>query len=118
MATMPSFKIALEASKSPFVGIDNFFYTAKDVGYFPQTGFVAADFQTHLQTYCSQPVASNPTAQNVCPNGNFMNTYLFGTSGLFTGSSAIFAGVLNPANSANDTVLTWTRGYLLLKYAN
>lgn len=118
MATMASFKTALETSNSPFVGIDNFFYTARDVDYFPETGFVSSDFQTHLQTYCSGTVATNPTAQNVCPNGNFMNTYLFGPSGLFTSSSATFAGVLNPANIANETVLTWTRGYLLLKYAN
>ena len=118
MATMSSFKTVLEASNSPFVGIDNFFYTPRDIGYFPQTGFVSSDFQTHLQTYCTGSVADNPIAQNVCPNGNFMNTYLFGSSGLFTGSSATFAGVLNPANSANEIVLTWTRGYLLLKYAN
>lgn len=118
MVTMSSFKTALEASNSPFVGIDNFFYTSRDVGYFPQTGFVSSDFRTHLQTYCSGSVAPTPTAQNVCPNGNFMSTYLFGTSGLFTNSSATFAGVLNPANNANDIVLTWTRGYLLLKYAN
>ena len=118
MATLSSFKTTLENSNSPFVGIDNFFYTSRDVDYFPQTGFVASDFQTHLQAYCNGSVADTPTAQNACPNGNFMNTYLFGTSGLFTNSSATFAGVLNPANSANDTVLTWTRGYLLLKYAN
>ncbi len=121
MATMSSFKTAIEASNSPFVGIDNFFYTAKDVGYFPQTGFNSSDFQAQLAAYCQGvvPPPSNPTAQNVCPNGNFMNTYLFGPSGLFAGSStASFAGVLNPANAANDVVLTWTRGYLLLKYAN
>jgi len=118
MATMSSFKTALEASNSPFVGIDNFFYTPKDVGYFPQTGFVSSDFQAHLQTYCNGPVPSTPTDQNVCPNGNFMNTYLFGPSGLFTGSSAAFMGVLSTLDLSNETVLTWTRGYLLLKYAN
>lgn len=118
MATLSSFKTVLETSNSAFVGIDNFFYTSRDIGYFPQTGFVSSDFQAHLETYCTGSVAANPRAQNICPNGNFMSSYLFGTSGLFNGSSATFAGVLNPANSANDTVLTWTRGYLLLKYAN
>ena len=117
--TMASFKSNIESSTAPFVGTDNFFYTSKDVGYFPQTGFVPLTFQEALSTYCTGivPVANNVNAQNVCPNGNFMNTYLFGTSGLFTSSSATFAGVLDPKNVAGDTVLTWTRGYLLLKYA-
>ena len=117
-ATMASFKINIKSSTAPFVGIDNFFYTSNDLGYSPSTGFDSTTFQTSLNAYCSGPVASNFNAQSVCPNGNFMYTYLFGDSGLFTGSTATFAGVLNPANVAGDTVLTWTRGYLLLRYAN
>ena len=118
IATMSSFKSVLQTSLSPFVGTDNFFYTSKDVGYFPSTNFDSATFQADLETYCSGTVADNFNAQSVCPNGNFMTTYLFGASGLFTNSLASFAGVLNPVNTAGDTVLTWTRGYLLLKYAN
>lgn len=118
IATMASFKSDLQASNAPFVGTDNFFYTTKDLGYAPSTGFDPLVFQQSLQNYCSNFVGDQFIAQSVCPNGNFMNTYLFGISGLFTGSSATFAGVLNPANAANETVLTWTRGYLLLKYAN
>ena len=119
IATMASFKTALETSTAPFVGTDNFFYTAKDLGYFPSTGFNPTILQSKLADYCSGTPPSSVNAQNVCPNGNFMNTYLFGTlSGLFTGSTAMFAGVVDPANAAGDTVLTWTRGYLLLKYAN
>lgn len=117
-ATMSSFRDKLQSSNSPFVGIDNFFYTSDDLEYSPSTGFNPAIFQQNLQNYCTGSVATNFNAQSVCPNGNFMNTYLFGPSGLFTGSSATFAGVLNPANPAGDTVLTWARGYLLLKYAN
>jgi hypothetical protein len=119
IATMASFKSALLASTAPLLGTDNFFYTARDLGYAPSTGFDPSVFQQKLNVYCTTgSVADRATAQNVCPNGNFMNSYLFGGSGLFTGSSAVFAGVLNPANAANETVLTWTRGYLLLKYAN
>ena len=118
MATMSSFKTALQASNSPFVGIDYFFFTAAEVGYTPQTGFAPSVFQAHLQDYCTTgTVAPTPRKQNVCPNGNFMNTYLFGSSGLFTASNAIFAGVLDPEDSDDNTVLTWTKGYLLLKYA-
>lgn len=114
--TMASFESDLQQSKSPFVGTDNFFYTSNDIGYSPSTGFVPSVFQTDLQTYCTGNVPVD--MENVCPNGNFMYTYLFGASGLFNGSTARFAGVVNPANADNETVLTWTRGYLLLKYAN
>ena len=116
--TIASFKTSIETSIAPFVGTDNFFYTSNDLGYSPSTSFDPSVFQANLQTYCTGSVADNVNAQNVCPNGNFMNSYLFGISGLFTNSSAIFAGVVNPANPAGDTVLTWTRGYLLLRYAN
>lgn len=118
IATMASFKSDLQTSNAPFVGIDGFFFTSKDLGYTPSTGFDPTVFQQKLQDYCTGSVPNTFNAQNVCPNGNFMNTYLFGVSGLFTSSTATFAGVLNPANLAGDTVLTWTRGYLLLKYAN
>ena len=115
--TMDSFKTALQTSNAPFVGTDNFFHTSNDLEYIPSTGFLSAEFYDKLLAYCGQPVIGNVNKQNVCPNGTFMYTYLFGTSGLFTGSTAIFAGVLNPKDAANETVLTWTRGYLLLKYA-
>ncbi len=117
VATMALFKTAVQTSTSPLVGIDNFFFTSKDLGYSPSTGFNRSTFQTSLNSYCSGSVSGRFNAQNVCPNGNFMNTYLFGPSGLFISSSATFAGVLNPV-VAGETVLTWTRGYLLLKYAN
>lgn len=118
IVTLDSFKSDLESSLAPFVGIDNFFFTANDLEYSPPTGFNPTIFQQKLQNYCTATVADDSNAQNVCPNGNFMNTYLFGSSGLFTGSSATFAGVLNPVDISGQTVLTWTRGYLLLKYAN
>lgn len=118
MVTLASFKADLQTSTAPFIGTDNFFYTARELDYNVSTGFDPTIFQQNLQNYCTGVVADNVNAQNACPNGNFMDTYLFGTSGLFTGSTATFAGVLNPTNLANETVLTWTRGYLLLKYAN
>ena len=118
IATVASFQSEIETSNSPFVGTDNFFYTANGVGYSPSTTFNPSLFQASLNAYCSSSVSGGFNAQTVCPNGNFMNTWLFGTSGLFTNSSATFSGVVNPVNNEGDTVLTWTRGYLLLKYAN
>lgn len=118
LASLTSFAAKLRTSNAPFVGVDNFFYTADDLNYKPSTGFDPSIFLNKLTTYCSTRVANDKYAQNVCPNGVFMYTYLFGSAGLFTGSSATFAGVLNPKDSNDETVLTWTRGYLLIKYAN
>jgi hypothetical protein len=118
-ATMTSLRTKLQSSTVPFVGTDNFYYSADDLGYKPSTGFDSATFTQALKTFCNGAVASEEAnVQNACPNGTFMNSYLFGTTGLFTNSTATFAGVLNPSNASGETVLTWTRGYLLLKYAN
>lgn len=118
LATFASFKTKLQSSTAPFYGTDNFFYTAKEISYTPSTGFNSTGFRNALNTYCAGSVVDDSYKQNACPNGVFMDTYLFGSSGLFADSSAIFSGVLNPDNSDRETVLTWTRGYLLLKYAN
>ena len=117
IATMHSFKDAIATSLAAFVGTDNFFYTAKDLGLAFATDFDVSTFQNNLQTYCSSLVEGGVNAQNVCPNGNFMNTYLFGPSGLFRGNEGNFVGVVDPKDRDGHTVLTWTRGYLLLKYA-
>ena len=118
-ATMASFQTAIKASYSPFVGIDNFFFTSNDLGYAVSTGFDPSIFQTKLNDYCTgNSVPPTTDKQNACPNGNFMNAYLFGPFGLFHGiTTPVFAGVQNPVVN-RVTVLTWTRGYLLLKYAN
>lgn len=117
IVTLSSFKTDLETSTAPFFGIENFFYTASGLNYMPSMNFDPLIFQQNLETYCNGSVDDNVNAQNICPNGNYMNAYLFGSSGLFTGSSATFSGVLSSVDAANETILTWTRGYLLLKYA-
>jgi hypothetical protein len=117
IATIDSFKAALQNSMAPFVGIDNFYYTAADLKYAPATGFQAIEFKTKLLNYCGKKVAiDSKFAQDVCPNGTYMYDYLFGANGLFKNSTATFAGVLSPRDNG-DTVLTWTRGYLLQKYS-
>lgn len=118
-ATISALASKLRASTAPFVGIDNFFFSARDLGYMPATGFDRTTFLQTLQTYCTGTVADDKFSQIVCPNGIFMDNFLYGsTRGLFTDSTATFSGVLDSRNAAKETVLTWTRGYLLLKYAN
>jgi hypothetical protein len=117
VATLPSLKAILETGNSPFVGVGNFYDTADDLGIAASTNFDPSTFTQDLQDYCLASVPPNFPSQQVCANGTFMNTFLFGSSGLFTSSNAVFSGVL-PSKQNGNAVLSWTRGYLLLKYAN
>jgi GDA1/CD39 (nucleoside phosphatase) family protein len=118
IATVSSLKSILQTSNSPFVGIGNFYDTANDLGVATSTNFDPSMFMSNLQDICTAPIAGPTLAQQgVCANGIFMNAFLFGSDGLFNSSSAIFDGVL-PSSESGNTVLSWERGYLLVKYAN
>lgn len=119
MATLATLKTSLQNSTRPFVGLDNFYYTADDLNVAESTGFNPTTLVSNLETKCATTIPGNKLFQQaICANGTFMNSFLFGsTNGLFNNSSAQFAGVL-PSKVNGVTVLTWTRGYLLQKYAN
>ncbi len=119
-ATWSSLKTTLQNSTGPFVGIDNFYYTADDLNLTESTGFNSTTFESNLVTKCSTSISGNALQQQkICANGTFMNSLLFGVNnGLFNTSTASFAGVLPSRESNGNTVLTWTRSYLLQKYAN
>jgi hypothetical protein len=118
-ASWNEFKQTLQTSTSPFVGVDNFYYTADDLSLAESTSFNPTTFENNLVSKCSSSISGNKLqAQAICANGTFMNSFLFAaTNGLFNGSTASFSGVL-PSKVNGTTVLTWTRGYLLQKYAN
>jgi len=117
-ATLAALKGTLQTSTGSFVGVDNFYYTADDLNLAESTNFNPTTFETALTTKCESPISGKKLFQQaICANGTFMDSFLFGTNGLFNGSSANFAGVLAPKQNGK-TVLTWTRGYLLQKYAN
>ena len=118
-ATWAELKQVLETSTSPFIGVDNFYYTAADLNLAESTNFNPITFENNLVSKCSTAIAGNKLQiQAICANGTFMNSFLFAaTNGLFNGSTASFSGVL-PSKVNGVTVLTWTRGYLLQKYAN
>jgi hypothetical protein len=115
--TMTSLKAHIETSNAPFFGIAGFFYASKGIDYYPSTNFDSSAFQTNLNNYCQSQVADDYYAQANCPNATLMNTYLYGPSGLFSNGTASFSGVLSSVDASGDTILTWTRGYLLMKYA-
>lgn len=118
-ATLQTLKTVLQSSTSSFIGIDNFYFTALDLGMAESTGFDPIAFKNALTTKCASEIkpGNKLLQQAICPNGTFMDSFLFGANGLFNGSTANFTGVLSPRQNGT-TVLTWTRGYLLLKYAN
>lgn len=120
-------RAAVATSTAPFVGLDTFYYAAKDLGLPNSTGLTASTFKTALDTKCNGTVTGgNLLTTGVCPNGTFMNNFLWRANGLFTNNvNASFVGVVPSRardgvspNYATNPGLTWTRGYLLKKYSN
>lgn len=129
IASYSNLRNIITTSTAPFVGLDTFYYVAQGLGLTNPSGFSAfsaSTLATQLNTTCSAPILPTPgnsddyQTQGVCANGSYMNDFLFrATTGLFTSNgTAAFTGVLDGDNSSGATVLTWTRGYLMLKYAN
>lgn len=116
LSSIHALKTRLQASTAPLVGLNGFYFVAADLAHAPESGFDPAVLKTRLEAFCAGPVANKKFAQNVCPNGVFMHEFLFGAQGLFTGSGPVFAGVHNTKDNG-QTVLTWTRGYLLSQYS-
>lgn len=122
-----SLRTAIASSTANFVGLDSFYYASKDLGLPNATGLTASAFRTALETKCNGTVTGNNLFDTgVCPNGTFMNNFLWRANGLFTNNgNASFVGVLpsrardaTSPNYATNPGLTWTRGYLLKKYSN
>ena len=120
-------RAAVATSTAPFVGLDTFYYASKDLGFPNSTGMNADAFKTALETKCNGTVmGSTLQATGVCPNGTFMNDFLWRANGLFTSNgNASFVGVVpsrardaTSPNYSTNPGLTWTRGYLLKKYSN
>lgn len=128
-ASYSNFASKVAQSSSPFVGLDNFFYTAKDLGLAVDTqvtnNFTSQQFYQALAGSSSKCVTGSVSATSikggsaVCANGTFMNDFLWrANGGLFAqGTPSAFKGVV-PTRLNGVTTLTWTRGYLLQKYAN
>lgn len=120
-ASYASLRQTIASSSVPFVGTDTFYFVAKDLGMATATGFNSNAFASALNSTCSGSISGDDLfSQGLCANGSYMNDFLFRSSnGLFTNNgSATFAGVVSGDDPQGNTVLTWTRGYLLLKYAN
>lgn len=132
-ASYSSFVTAVGKSSSPFVGTDGFWHSAKALGlvgtYDTVSAFTKEQFDAAYASTCNASYAggggSVKATQN-CAGATYMKDFLWRTSGLFTsGTGASFIGVvpndITTKGASGDVkveTLTWTRGYLLQKYAN
>ena len=128
-ASYSNFASKVAQSNSPFVGLDTFFYTAKDLGLAVETqvtnNFSSQQFYDALAGANAKCVTGTVVGKridrgtSVCANGTFMYDFLWRSNGgLFAqGATSAFKGVV-PSSLNGDSTLTWTRGYLLQKYAN
>ena len=132
-ASYSSLITKVASSSAPFVGLDGFYYTSQSLGLVPsgqlKSNFDRSQFTTAIASTCPNsgagPSGTNLNAVRVCPDAAYMNNFLWqfsNSGGLFSSNTgATFEGVV-PSNlypgGVKTAVLTWTRGYLLQKYAN
>ena len=112
------------SSSGSFVGIDGAYYALKYWNL--DTAPTRSDFSAKIQDQCASAknftdIATVRYVQRQCASASYINALLYGGSGLFSATPDKFARTLQSkavdAAGAPDTVLTWTRGYLMLKYA-
>lgn len=100
-----------------FVGID---------GAYHATGYWGVEdepllLQNKILDYCHdagnfEGIAENEHVQGLAANATYINALLFGRHGLLRSHPGKFVRAL-PSRVGNDTQLTWTRGYLLLRHS-
>lgn len=129
--TYDNFASKLAQSSQPIVGMVGFYFTAKFLGLTSATNelskFTPQEFETAYASKCSSTYAPASTSkllvQANCAAASNMKQFLWGNTrangGLFAAdATSNFAGVVSGDDLAGKEVLTWTRGYLLKKYAN
>jgi hypothetical protein len=135
-ATYDDLKNKIATSLADFVGLDGFYFAAQSLRLTPsnrdtnisnyKSNFTQAQFLGNLNTVCPDggygPSGTTLRDLGACANATYMNNFLWkyqGTNGLFSTSGSVsprFEGVV-PSRINGTSVLTWTRGYLLLEYA-
>lgn len=111
-------------SSGSFVGIDGAYYALQYWNL--DAAPTRAEFSAKIQDQCASvanftDIAKAKYVQRQCASATYINALLYGGSGLFSATPDKFARTLKSkavdAAGSVDTVLTWTRGYLMLKYA-
>lgn len=99
-----------------FVGIDGAYHATGHWGI-ADTPLL---LQTKILDYCHDAgnfddIAGNEHVQMLAANATYVNALLFGAHGVLRSHPQKLVRAL-PSRIGNDTCLTWTRGYLLLRY--
>ena len=105
-------------SSGSFYGIDGAYYAFEAFGL-QDTVFSTTQLAAKTQAMCNSKInfdLSKSYLQKQCPSATYINSLLYGPSGLFFNNPEKFSKVV-PTKVSGDTVLTWTRGYLMNKYA-
>ena len=110
-------------STGEFIGTDATFYATDYFGasMTPQTLAAATERACGAapdQLAINFPaIATSENEQRQCATSNYINTLLYDpTAGLFHANPAAFTKAVTGRSASGSTALTWTRGYLLLKY--
>lgn len=127
-ASYVNFVSKVAMSSAPFIGIDNFYWTAQSLGLTnssnPISKFTQNQFDTAYGSICNSNYTGGPTNSKLqkmkeCADATYMKDFLWRTAGLFTSAgSPSFEGVAPNDYPKDNELLTWTRGYLLKQYAN
>lgn len=126
-ASYASFVTAVGKSSAPFVGVDGFYHASNTLGLVSKTALVSTFTQSQYETayaaLCNSGYqgdsAKGVQSQRGCADATYMKDFLWRTGGLFTSNTgATFEGVAPNNDLSGKEALTWTRGYLLRKYAN
>lgn len=126
-ASYASFVTAISKSSAPFIGVDGFYHASNALGLVSKTSlistFTQAQFDAAYANLCNASYQGNTAkgvqTQRSCADATYMKDFLWRTGGLFTsGTGATFEGVAPNDDLSGKETLTWTRGYLLKKYAN
>lgn len=102
-----------------FVGVSGAYFTLKDFGAVNAPSQLMRKLNL-CHTYKSWPnIETDDFAQFACPNGTYLNTVLFDpTTGIFRSQPSRLIKALPDQDPKTDaTRLTWTRGFLLIKYS-
>ena len=105
-------------SSGSFYGIDGAYY-AFETFSLQNSVFLNTRLETETQVMCNNKTNFDLTKgylQKQCPSATYINSLLYGPSGLFFKHPKKLAKVVQ-TKVAGDTTLTWTRGYLMNKYA-
>lgn len=107
----------LTASHVEFVGTDAIFHATRYWQIEKEPILLTKMIMAYCHDHGGFPgIETNEFVQAQAANATYIRALLFGRKGLFSGNPKLLLGAI-PNKRDGKTRLTWTRGYLLQKYA-